>query len=369
MLWFCAGTAGELIKLYPLLRLAEKRGLAWTFVSTGQSAVNFWTQWDDFQLPRSKAVTLIDTTHDLTRSTQALAWWLRCVTLRLGTVREKLRQATGALPLPTDHWVVHGDTLSTLAGAILGRRLSVPIAHVEAGLRSSSLLSPFPEEINRRLVSRLTSRHFGQDQRAVENLRQASGLVLNTRGNTLYDALMAVIEDPAFATADDLPEGRYAVANLHRFENLNSPTRWEAHCQTLLTAASQMPTYLVLHPPTQAKLEGDPITKKRLESGGVKLLPRQPFTRFTRLMEGAEFLLSDGGSNQEECYYLGKPCLLLRDTTERIEGLDGGPCVLSKFEAPAIAGFLKDPAQFKRDPVRFDRSPSELILDSLEPKP
>jgi UDP-N-acetylglucosamine 2-epimerase (non-hydrolysing) len=265
--------------------------------------------------------------------------------------------------------IVQGDTSTTFVGALAAFYRNIPVGHLEAGLRTNDRHNPFPEEINRRLVSRLTSRHFGQDQRAVENLRRASGLVLNTRGNTLYDALMAVIEDPAFAPAGDLPEGRYAVANLHRFENLNSATRWEAHCQTLLTAASQMPTYLVLHPPTQAKLEGDPITKKRLESGGVKLLPRQPFTRFTRLMEGAEFLLSDGGSNQEECYYLGKPCLLLRDTTERVEGLDGGPCVLSKFEAPAIAGFLKDPTQFKRDPVRFDRSPSELILDSLEPKP
>jgi UDP-N-acetylglucosamine 2-epimerase (non-hydrolysing) len=360
MLWFSLGTAGELIKVYPLLRLATERGIPWRAVSTGQSAVNFWRQWDELLLPRERTATLLSTRRDLHTSLEAMRWFARANLLGRGRVRAAL------LPLgepgPRDTWIVHGDTLSTLVGARVARALGVPLAHLEAGLRSASPLRPFPEEINRRIASRMARLHFAQDEVAARNLRGAAGRVVCTGGNTLYDAIRYVARD--FPAPPARP-GRYAVANVHRFENLASAARWRLIVDTLVAAARRQPVLLVLHPPTQDKLDREPATKRRLEDAGVTLLPRQPFTAFIPLLARADYVISDGGSNQEECHYLGQPCLILRDTSERVEGLEGGSCLLSRFDRRAIDEFLEEPARWRRPPVEIAPPPSGVVLDAL----
>jgi UDP-N-acetylglucosamine 2-epimerase (non-hydrolysing) len=366
MLWFSLGTAGELIKVYPLLRMAGERGVPWRVVSTGQSAVNFWTQWDELLLPRERTVTLLATRRDLHTSTQALRWFARASLLGRGALRGIIRAQTGGdAPGPGDVWVAHGDTLSTLVGARAARALGVPLAHVEAGLRSPKLVQPFPEEINRRLVSRLAAFHFAQDEVATENLRRdrVAGRIVCTGGNTLYDAIRYVARD--FAAGPARPPGAYAVANLHRFENLASAARWRILLDVLARAARARPVLLVLHPPTRDKLDRDPAARRKLEDAGVVLLPRQRFTTFIPLLAGADFVLSDGGSNQEECHYLGQPCLILRDSTERVEGLAGGSCVLSRFDARLIDEFLEAPARWRRPPIELPAAPSAVVLDTL----
>lgn len=366
-LWFCVGTAGELIKVYPLLRRATERGLSWRLLATGQSAVNFWTQWDQFRLPRERTATLLSTSRDLHTSAEALRWFARANLLTRSALRRTIRaQMGGEEPTPDDIWIVHGDTLSTLVGARFARRLGVPLAHVEAGLRSPMLLKPFPEEINRRLVSRLACYHFPQDETATENLLRARvrGKIVCSGGNTLFDAIQYVVRDFA---PPEVPTEPYVVANVHRFENLASRARWEIIVEVLARAARRQPVLLVLHPPTRQKLEDEPQARRRLEDAGVRLLPRQSFTTFIPLLSRAEYVISDGGSNQEECYYLGMPCLILRDATERVEGLADGPCVLSRFDARAIDAFLSDPGRYRRAPVRLPRRPSDIILEAVAP--
>lgn len=366
-LWFSAGTAGELIKLYPLLRLATERGQPWWFLSTGQSGVGFHRQWDLFRLPRERLIKLLDTQADLKSSSHAMRWFARASLLPLAALRQTIAATAGQLPSPAqDHWLVHGDTLSTLTGALYARRLGIRLAHVEAGLRSASLLAPFPEEITRRLVSRLAHHHFTQDARAYHNLasRRVPGQITQTGGNTLIDAIRYARRE---TDEPEYPAGRYAVANLHRFENLHSQARWEQLICVLEWAAQSSTVLLVMHPPVQEKLEREPRTRARLERVGVRLLTRQPFIPFIKLIERADYVISDGGSNQEECHYLGKPCLILRDTTERLEGLAGGSCLLSRFDAPTIRRFLADPARYARAQTGFGVMPSARILESLAP--
>lgn len=365
VLWFCSGTAGELIKLYPLIRLAEERGLPWFALSTGQSAVNYWKQWDDFRLPRSRCGSLISTQADLRTSGEALKWFARATTISASKLARKVVELSGHLPQPSDAWIVHGDTLSTLVGAWYARKLGVPLAHVEAGLRSSHLFKPFPEEINRRCVSRFARFHFPQDELATKNLEKArvSGKVICTGGNTLIDALERIEQE--FEVPKDMPNEPYVVANIHRFENLNSGQRWNQTIEVLAQAARTRKVCLVLHPPTEAKLEAEPESRRRLLDAGVELLPRQPFSRFVHYLSGSDYVISDGGSNQEECFYLGKPCLILRESTERIEGLEG-PCLLTRFDPTAIDRFLKDPESFRGPRIQFAESPSSLILRGLE---
>lgn len=358
----CAGTAGELIKLYPILiRLVEKKA-SWCFLFTGQSPINFWKQWDDFELPRSKAVTLLDTREDLKTSQQALRWFVRAILLPVQGVRTAIEKVVEEFAPSSTSFIVHGDTLSTLVGSFIAKRLKISgIAHVEAGLRSEKLFKPFPEEITRRLVSRIANVHFPQDDLAISNLNRSKvkGTVVPTGINTLYDALHDV--ERRFPGVE-VPAGRYVVANLHRFENLNSSSRWQAMVDTLCQAAKSYPVYFVQHPPAAQKLEDDPVAKARLINAGVVLLNRQPFTSFIRMIYNAYFVISDGGSNQEECAYLGKPCLILRDTTERVEGLDGGSCLLTKFDKKMIGQFLMNPDAYKREPSSVQEAPSDLIV-------
>ncbi|MBC7692749.1 MAG: UDP-N-acetylglucosamine 2-epimerase [Methylotenera sp.] len=375
MLWFCAGTAGELIKVYPLLRMATERKLSWFMLSTGQSGINFFRQWDDFLLPRERVGTLVQTTADLHTSQAAVHWFSRAALTSTSDLRKTVFTLSGQLPTASDTWLVHGDTLSTLIGSWYARRLKVPLAHIEAGLRSDRLFHPFPEEINRRWVSRLAQLHFPQDTRALENLNRArfpaiSGRKICTEGNTLIDAIHYMNDDfrkagtAATLTASGDAVAPYVVANVHRFENLHSPENWETILQVLERAAKKHRVKLVLHPPTQEKLAKEPGARARLEKAGIELLPRQPFRSFIQLLIGSEYVISDGGSNQEECHYLGKPCLLLRNSTERIEGLNG-PCLLTKFQKHAIDRFFAEPGKFKGPEVFFPRSPSSIILDSL----
>src|SRR5262249_15047431 len=152
---------------------------------------------------------------------------------------------------------------------------------------------------------------------------------------------------------------------VHRFENLASPGRWKLTVDTLVAAARRQPVLLVLHPPTQAKLDREPDARRRLEDAGVVLLPRQKFTSFIPLLARAEYVISDGAPNQEGGHYLGQPCLILRDSTERVEGLDGGSCVLTRFEQRKIHEFLEEPARWRRPPVVLPAPPSRVVLDAL----
>lgn len=349
-LWFVLGTAAELIKVVSLIRGAEARGWHWRVVVTGQSSKNFWAQYDDFQLPRAQAHVALVSDQDLAHSGQALRWFLRALTTSPS-------RWIGITEAP-QYVVVHGDTLSTLVGATWAWRLGLPLAHVEAGLRSSSWLQPFPEEICRRLVSRLAQVHFAPDEVAQKNLRVARGQVVQTGGNSLLDVVRSETKSPVQSAKS------FCVVNLHRYENLRSPSRWSQMVRCVLAAAREYRVVFVMHPQTEQRLNRDPQSRAQLLAAGVELKPRLLFSEFLGLVKASAFVISDGGSNQEECHYLGKPCLLLRDTTERQEGL-GGACVLSHFSEQVIADFLADPKRYATSPVNPALSPSTVILNTF----
>ena len=351
-LCFVLGTAAELIKVYPLMKEAEARGFDWMALSSGQSPVNMEKQYADFDLPDSKLIRAVHSINDLDRSTSALKWFLRAL----------VRYPRMVAEYKPDFIVVHGDTLTTLIGALWGRRLKIPVVHIEAGLRSTKLFSPFPEEINRRLVSKLATYHMAPDDVAAENLRQSrvKGQVFTTGGNTLIDSVRLIL---SAARVDTQPEP-FVLANLHRYENLNSDERWAFLMRTVTLAARKNKVRMVMHPQTQKKLEDNPEHANHLRNLGVQLEKRLPFSQFIHLLFQARYVITDGGSNQEECYYLGLPCLILRETTERGEGLHS-TCVLARFEREIVEDFISNPERWRRPPATPSWSPSAIILDSL----
>jgi UDP-N-acetylglucosamine 2-epimerase (non-hydrolysing) len=363
MVAFCLGTVAELIKCYPVMRELTRRKLEWCIVSTGQSPYLLAEEIKELELASVSSVVLVETTRDLSRSVQAFLWFLKLIFLRKRVLKRKLEAVLQGRPCAL--WIVHGDTLSTLAGAALGRRLGFVVAHIEAGLRSGSLWSPFPEEINRRLVSLISGLHFAPNEQAKSALLQEniSGKVWLTEGNTQLDALELIV---ANEQKHEKPQMPYAIANLHRFENLNRPRTYAALIDATLEAAKNYHVYFIMHPQTQEKLRRDKRTRQKLMSAGVELLPRLPFPQFAKLLANASFILADGAGNQDDSALLGLPCLILRDRVESQSGLAPlGPCVLSRFDTSCIRDFLRCPERYKREPVK-SAGPSAQIADIIE---
>ncbi|MCB0411076.1 MAG: UDP-N-acetylglucosamine 2-epimerase, partial [Bdellovibrionales bacterium] len=264
---FVMGTTGELIKMFPLLIESDRREIDWKVWHTGQSGVAFLNQWRDFQLPEERLLRGISSSSDLAENSKALAWFVKAICAPL----KDLSKSTGE----TSQIWVHGDTLSTLVGAAWAFRLKCPLIHVEAGLRSGSLVQPFPEEMIRRLVSTRAHLHCPPNDVSFELLakKYPSSQLVHSGVNTLREALDLVFSQ----NPSQLPEEKFVVANLHRFENLSHSYRWQKIIETVQRVAVKFPVYWFLHPSTQKKLREE-APEAIVNNPRVHLRERLPFT-------------------------------------------------------------------------------------------
>jgi UDP-N-acetylglucosamine 2-epimerase (non-hydrolysing) len=254
--------------------------------------------------------------------------------------------------------LVHGDTSSALAAALAAFNLRIPVTHVEAGLRTRSTLSPFPEELNRQLIARIASFHLAPTTTNEENLvreRVPDDQVFVT-GNTGIDALRYAAGLPDVEFDDDRVEAAIAgeaplvVVTAHRRENWDRGLAGIATAVTRLAAAHEETRFVVpLHP--------NPLVRERLGrplEGLPNVLLCEPldYAPFAKLLARATLVLTDSGGIQEEAPALGVPVLVLRDTTERGEGVDAGTLRLVGTD-PAAVVEAADP--LLRDPVERTR--------------
>ena len=350
------GTKAQFIKTAPVLRELDARRIDYRLVYTGQHSETFdlleaafgTRRPDDILVPNFEAATHMT----------FLAWCIKYWSAAAGRIgRGRWKGVRIGL--------VHGDTASTLFSAIAVRLAGGRVGHIEAGLRSPRLLEPFPEEIVRRLVSRLSVLHFVPDEHAASNLRHARGEVVRTSGNTLRDALSMSLD-----MIGDLPQqgggGGYAIASIHRSENLSRGTSFDMLMEEVLEAATRLPMKFVLHPATREKIHASGWLPKLQRQPQLELLERMDYPDFVRLLVGSSFLLTDGGSNQEEAAMLGLPTLLLRRATERQDGLDTN-VVLSGLQRDVIREFVVRHAE-ARWPLLLvtGHSPTSRLVDALE---
>lgn len=260
--------------------------------------------------------------------------------------------------------LVHGDTSTTLATALAAYYARVPVAHVEAGLRTGNLYAPWPEEANRRLVAPLAALHFAPTGRARDNLL-AEGVApgaIHVTGNTVIDALLEVagrIEGDA-ALRGELegrfpfldPGKRMVLVTGHRRENFGDG--FDQICSALRDLAARGDVQVVypvhLNPNVQ-----EPVHRILGGLPGVHLLPPQDYLPFVYLMMRSHFILTDSGGVQEEAPSLGKPVLVMRATTERPEAVEAGTVRLVGTDAGAIlrdAGRLLDDEGFHQSMAR-----------------
>lgn len=347
------GTKAQYIKTAPLLRLLAQHDVDHRLIDSGQHArLSASLRAELGVRPPDVVLGGVD---DVISIGGALRW-AAGLTRRLWSAPNVRRDVFGDRG---GVCVVHGDTPSTLLAALLARRAGLPVAHLEAGLRSGSLRHPFPEEATRQLVMRLSTRLFAPSAVAMGNLRllRLEQRSVQLPSNTIVEALRTSLPE-----APPLPGP--AIVSLHRVENLTSRRRVGRLVATLERQVARTPVRFVLHAPTATMLRRRGLYG-RLTDAGVQLTPLVSHRSFVTMLAAAPLVITDGGSIQEECALLGVPTLLWRARTERPDGLDGN-VVLSQYRTRIIVAFLADPERYRRRPADLDGRPSEQILAELQ---
>ena len=249
--------------------------------------------------------------------------------------------------------LVHGDTATTFAASLAAYYQQVPIAHVEAGLRTNDLYSPWPEEGNRRLTGTLAALHFAPTETSRQNLLNEgiASSAIHVTGNTVIDALLSVVDrlsspaSPLQAQFEEqfafLPrDKRMVLITGHRRENFGGG--FERICQALVNTAQQFPDVEFVYPVHLNPNVREPV--KRLLAGinNVHLIEPLDYLPFVYLMTRSYVILTDSGGIQEEAPALGKPVLVMRDTTERPEAVEAGTVKLVGTEVDSITHHLSE---------------------------
>jgi UDP-GlcNAc3NAcA epimerase len=263
-----------------------------------------------------------------------------------------------------DVLLVYGDTNSTMAGALAGAQASVPVAHVEAGMRSYD--RTMPEELNRVVADHAASLLLCSSERVAETLRgeQVAGEVVVV-GDVMVD--VALMLTPRVRAMTDVLEtyelsaGGYVLATAHRSGNVDDPARLERLVHLLLAVPE--PVVLPLHPRTRARLEAADLLDRL--AAGVRVVPPLGYLEFAALLANARAVLTDSGGVQKEAYLAGVRCVTLRSTTEWTETVDAGWNALVDLDAEAAAAALARPLPSERPPLYGDGRAGERVVEAL----
>ena len=233
--------------------------------------------------------------------------------------------------------LVHGDTTTSMAAAMAAFYLKIPVGHVEAGLRTYDINSPFPEELNRQITSRIATFHFAPTKIARQNLldeKVPDGQIYVT-GNTIIDALLSMVKKARIADFSDtllkrmpfLKQEKSVMPRIilvtgHRRENFGSG--FEEICHALNVVANENPGIQIIYPVHLNPNVREPVNRILSNLNNVHLIEPMEYLTFIKLMDLSYLILTDSGGIQEEAPSLGKPVLVMRDTTERPEAVESG---------------------------------------------
>ena len=312
------GTRPEAIKMAPLvLELKSRKGLNVEVCVTAQHREMLDQVLDLFELKPDYDLNLMQPGQDLYDITTKALIGLKGV---LETSKPDLV-------------LVHGDTTTTFASSLAAFYQRIPVGHVEAGLRTGNIYSPWPEEMNRKLTGSLTKFHFAPTTKAQNNLslENVDAADVYVTGNTVIDALVQVekrigtdkaLNSKLSAQFDFLdPSKKLILVTGHRRESFGDG--FENICQALRTLAHQADVQ-VLYPMHLNPNVREPVNRILHNIKNVFLIEPQEYLPFVYLMSRAYIILTDSGGVQEEAPSLGKPVLVMRDTTERPEAVDAG---------------------------------------------
>ncbi|MGB0095792.1 MAG: UDP-N-acetylglucosamine 2-epimerase (non-hydrolyzing) [Solirubrobacteraceae bacterium] len=265
-----------------------------------------------------------------------------------------------------DAVLVYGDTNSTLAGALAAAQARLPVAHVEAGMRSFD--RTMPEELNRVLVDHLSTLLLCSSGTAVENLRREStGGTVELVGDVMIDVALAVQprvrERLDLVSARGLSPGGYVLATAHRAGNVDDRERLALLVKLLL--AVPHPVVLPLHPRTHGRLRSAGLLERLQRGGHVTLTPPLGYVELTALLCHARTVLTDSGGLQKEAYLAGIPCVTMRPSTEWVETVENGWNVLVDLDREAALVALAHTPPPERPPLYGDGHAGQRVVDAL----
>lgn len=311
------GTRPEAIKLFPVInQLRKEKRARVTVCATAQHRHLL-----DQVLQLASIIPDVDL--DVMRPDQSLDQLSANLLRGIGEVLDRFRP---------DRAIVQGDTTTAMIGTLASYYRRTPVSHVEAGLRSADIYAPWPEEVNRKIVSAIADQHFAPTPRAAETLKKENVAPdrVHVTGNTVVDALLAtkalVEANPKLASRSDeilsrQQNRRVILVTTHRRENFGGGMTRIADALLEIVARPDVAIVLPLHPNPNVR---DVLGVRLASHPRVEIIAPQEYSDFVRLLSAAEIVLTDSGGIQEEAPALGKPVLVMRDTTERPEALDAG---------------------------------------------
>lgn len=341
------GTRPEAIKMAPLaLKLEADSRFDAEVCVTGQHREMLDQVLDLFNLKPNYDLNIMKPGQDLTDVTSAI----------LKGMRDVLKEFRPDLVL------VHGDTATTLATSLAAYYQQIPVAHVEAGLRTGNLYSPWPEEANRKLTGALATYHFAPTQTSADNLKLegVSEQCIHITGNTVIDALFEVVHkldtDKQLhgSLAAKFPfldkDKRLILVTGHRRESFGGG--FERICEAMVQAGQNHPDIQIVYPVHLNPNVQQPVNWLLKGIDNIHLIEPLDYLPFVYLMNRASIILTDSGGIQEEAPSLGKPVLVMRDTTERPEAMKAGTV---KLVGTRVASITEELNTLLSSPDAYER--------------
>ncbi|MBU4214663.1 MAG: UDP-N-acetylglucosamine 2-epimerase [Actinobacteria bacterium] len=361
MIAFIVGTTAELIKIAPVYHELTSRGRASEIWFSGQHVDELPGTLSDLGLPEPQEwLVPASGAANLARPADVPRWVAR-LTATVWRRRRALRSrltSDGTAPIV----LVHGDTFTAPIGALIGRLLAARVGHVEAGMRSGSLVHPFPEEVNRRVAGRLVDIHFPPTAVEAGHLRRHHGAIVTTGANTIIDAVRYALENPV-QTNLKMPES-YGLATLHRFELVRREDMYRSVLETLKEYSAALPIVYFAGASERERLEQYGLMDL-FDGERFRIEDKLSYVAFLPILARARFVVTDSGGLQEECGHLGIPCAVHRARTERHIG-EGTNMILTKFSIRTLRSFLDSYDRYRTDATLDEFHPSRTIVDALE---
>ena len=334
------GTRPEGIKMAPVVKaLKQEEGIECIFVNTAQHREML-----------DQVLDLFEITPDYDLNSMQMGQTIEELTGKLFTKLSAIIERE-----KPDLVLVHGDTTTTFLGAYTAFLQKIPVAHVEAGLRTHNSYSPFPEEMNRQMVSRLASYHFAATQKNKENLLRENidEARISVVGNTVIDALLDVASRPNNFNEElqtiftkDL---KTILLTTHRRENFDELQNIYEAINRLIKDYSEIQIVFPIHKNPEIRKK---VLKAFQNNERIHLIEPLDYETFVHVMKQSYLVITDSGGIQEEAPSLGKPVLVARDTTERPEGVEAGTLKLVGTSAAAI---YEECSELITNPVAYEK--------------
>lgn len=351
-LCFIIGTRAQLIKMAPVIKACEKNKCPVRIIMTGQHRLTMERLLEDFGI--STVPVYIYRSREVSGILSMIFWLIKVFWNFTYDWKKYFIDRNCII-------VIHGDTVSTLVGALMGKFLKVKVAHVESGLRSYNLFNPFPEELTRLIVFYLIDIAFCPGNWATDNMKKYKCERIDTEMNTIVDSLRMIYDKISFCKSE-----KYGVFSIHRFENIFLKNRLIEIIEMLEYAAEHCKVIFVLHPSTEKRLKTYGLYDRLNKNPNVEIKKRMIYTKFISLIINSSFVVTDGGSNQEEISLTNIPVYLMRKKTERIEGL-GKNIIIGNYDKKLFKFFISSAlAEMAERSLNIpSHSPSNLICEYL----